>query len=58
MKRQRLLPRLFNFAVFIVLEIAALQMVTRNAALQRVWVARGAHVFMGTVWGASQNIRS
>lgn len=58
MKRQRLLPRLLNFAVFLVLEIAALQMVTRNAALQRVWVARGAHVFMGKVWGASQNIRS
>ncbi len=58
MKRQRLLPRFLNLAVFIVLEIAALQMVTHNAVLQRVWVARGAHVFMGKVWGASQNIRS
>lgn len=58
MKRQRLLPRFLNLAVFIVLEIAALQMVTHNADLQRVWVARGAHVFMGKVWGASQNIRS
>ena len=58
MKRQRLLPKFLNLAVFIVLEIAALQMVTHNAVLQRVWVARGAHVFMGKVWGASQNIRS
>ena len=58
MKRQRLLPRFLNLAVFIVLEIAALQMVTHNAVLQRVWVARGAHVFMVKVWGASQNIRS
>ncbi len=58
MKRQRLLPRFLNLAVFIVLEIAALQMVTHNAVLQRVWVARGAHVFMGKVWGASQSIRS
>ncbi len=58
MKQQRLLFRLFNFAVFIFLEIAALQMVTHNAALQRVWVARGAHLFMGKVWGASQSIQS
>ena len=58
MKQRRFLSRLFNFAVFIALEIAALQMLTHNAALQRVWVARSAHLFMGKVWGASQGVRS
>ena len=52
------LPQLANVVVFILLEIAAFHLVTQNSALQRVWVAIGAHVFMGGVWGSTQAIRS
>lgn len=56
MQRNQLLPRLLNLAVFILLEIASLHLIVSNAALQRLWINRGAHAFMGTVWGASQRI--
>ena len=58
MKQQKLVTRLINLAVFLVLEIASLHLVAHNASLQKVWVARGAHAFMGTVWGATQQVRS
>ena len=55
-KERKFLPRLFNAAIFILMEIAALQMLTRNAELQRLWVARTAHGVMGAVWGSSQAV--
>ena len=39
------------------LEIAALTMLNNNSSLQQAWFSRGAHTFMGTVWGTSQSIR-
>lgn len=56
MQRSKLLTRLLNLAVFIILEAAALTLLTGNAQLQRIWVARAAHGFMGTVWGSTRNI--
>ena len=58
MRRQRFLPRLFLFAAFLLLEAASLYLLTRNAELQRTWMAQGAHWFMGKVWGASEGIRN
>lgn len=58
MKRRAWLPAAISLAVFILLEIASLQLLMHNAPLQRVWVNRGAHYFMGKVWGASQGIRT
>lgn len=58
MQRRKWLPRLVNLAVFIVLEIASLHLLASNAPLQRIWVTRGAHVFMGKVWGATQSVRN
>ena len=58
MHRQAWLPKLANLAVFIILEIVALQLVARNAPLQRIWVARAGHAFMGRVWGSTQAVRS
>lgn len=48
--------RIVAIAIFILLEIASLNMLRRNAPLQRMWVARAAHGFMGSVWGSSQRI--
>jgi rod shape-determining protein MreC len=55
-KERTFLPRLFSAAIFIFMEVAALQMLSRNAELQRIWVARTAHGVMGTVWGSTQAI--
>ena len=50
------IQRLVAIAIFILLEIASLNMLRRNAPLQRMWVARVAHGFMGSMWGSSQRI--
>ena len=55
-KERTILPRIINAAIFILLEVAALQLLTRNAELQRIWVARAAHGVMGTVWGSTQSV--
>ena len=55
-KERNVLPRLFSAAIFILLEVAALQLLARNAELQRIWIARAAHGVMGTVWGSTQKV--
>lgn len=55
--RSKLIPRILTAALFILLEMAALRMLGRNATLQRLWIARGAHGFMGAVWGGTQGIK-
>ena len=55
-KERSFLPRIISAAIFIILEIAALQLLTRNAELQRLWIARAAHGVMGTVWGGTQAV--
>lgn len=57
MKRRSWLPAVLSLAVFICLEIASLHFLSRNAELQRVWIARGAHGVMGAVWGGTQSVR-
>ena len=57
MRGRGILQRIINLVIFIILEVAMLHLVTNNADLQRVWVARGSHAFMGTVWGASESVR-
>lgn len=34
-----------------------MNMLSRNAALQKVWIAKGAHGVMGAVWGGTQSVR-
>ena len=55
-KERTILPRIINAAIFILMEVAALQMLTRNAQLQQLWVARAAHGVMGAVWGGTQSV--
>ena len=56
MRQRKVFPVIINLAVFISLEIASLVMLSRNADLQRRWIARGAHRFMGAVWGTTQGV--
>ena len=55
-KERTFLPRIINAAIFILMEVAALQMLSRNADLQQIWIARAAHGVMGTVWGSTQAV--
>lgn len=56
--RRTFIPRLISAAIFILMEVAALHMLSHNASLQRIWIARGAHGFMGTVWGGTQRVKN
>ena len=57
MRQRKFIPGLIQFAVFLLLEAAALFLLTRNAQLQRIWVAKAGHGVMGAVWGSTQRIR-
>ena len=57
-QRQPLLPRMINLAVFVLLELLSLYLLTHNAELQRSWVARGTHGVMAAVWGGTERVRS
>ena len=57
-ERSKFVPRLINAAIFILMEVAALRMLSDNADLQQLWIARGAHGFMGTVWGSTQGVKN
>jgi len=58
MRQQKVLPRLISLAIFILLEVASLQLLSRNADLQRIWIAKGVHGFMGTVWGSTKQVQN
>ena len=56
MRKSNLIYHLINAAIFIFLEIAALNMLTHNGTLQGMWVSRGAQNVMGFLWGSSQKV--
>ena len=45
-KERPLASRIINLAVFILLEAAALLMLSNNSTLQKLWIARISHGFM------------
>jgi len=57
LKKGKFISHAINAAIFIILEIAALNMLRNNGKLQRIWISRGAHAVMGSVWGSSQEIK-
>ena len=57
MRRRSWLPNVIYLAVFILLEAASLNMMSRNSELQKAWIAKGAHGIMGAVWGSTQSIK-
>ena len=56
-KERRIIPILISTAIFILMEIAALNMISANGQLQRHWIARGAHRIQGTLWGGTEGIK-
>ncbi|MBO6248689.1 MAG: rod shape-determining protein MreC [Bacteroidales bacterium] len=57
-KERPLANRIINLAVFILLETAALLLLSNNNTLQRLWIARVSHGFMAKTWGASQSVKN
>lgn len=49
--------KIINAAIFIILEVAALNMLNHNGAMQNVWFSKGAHMVMGTLWGGTERIK-
>ena len=57
MRKSNLITNIINAAIFIVLEVAALNMLSNNGPLQGIWFSRGAQNFMGAIWGGSQDVK-
>ena len=57
MRRTSIITHIFNAAIFIILEIAALNMLSHNGAMQNVWFSKGMHAVMGTLWGGTEQIK-
>ena len=55
-KERSTVQRIFIAVVFIVLEVAALLMISHNNELQRLWIARISHGFMAKTWGTTQAV--
>ncbi|MGN0202239.1 MAG: rod shape-determining protein MreC [Candidatus Cryptobacteroides sp.] len=50
--------RILCAAVFILLETAAVVMLTHNNSMQRLWLMRLSHGFMAKTWGVTQNVNN
>lgn len=57
MRKGSIIGKLINAAIFILLEIAALSMLSNNSQLQQMWFSKGTQAFMGTVWGSTQRVK-
>lgn len=57
MQKSNVIYHLINAAIFIILEVAALNMLRNNGTLQNIWVSKGIHAVMGTFWGSSQEVK-
>ena len=57
MRKGNIIYHLINAAIFIVLEVAALNMLRNNSPLQDTWFAKGSHTVMGTIFGWNLDIK-
>lgn len=57
MQHSKVISRLVNAAIFIVLEIAALTMLANNGRMQNIWFSKICHAIMGNVWGCTQQVK-
>ena len=57
MRKSNIISYLINAAIFVILEVAALNMLRNNGPLQGLWFSRGAQNFMGAVWGGTESVK-
>ena len=58
MPKRSVLPGIVNIAVFILLEIACLYLLSHNSEAQRTWIAGAGNAVKGAVWGSTESIRN
>ena len=56
MRKSNIIYHLINAAIFIALEIAALNMLKHNGVLQGIWISKGAQAVISSVWGKTQTL--
>lgn len=56
-KQRSIVQKITSAAIFIILEIAALNMLRNNGVIQNFFISKQIHAFMGTVWGGSESIK-
>ena len=56
MARKKGIRFIFNAAIFIILEIAALAMLRHSGVMQNLWISRGFHAVSASVWGNIQDL--
>ena len=56
-RKHKAISIILNAAIFILLEVAALVMLSHRGELQHIWIARTGHAIMDKVWGRTDNIR-
>lgn len=55
-EKRSVVQNIITVAVFILLEVAAVLMLSHNNQIQRLWIARISHGFMAKTWGATQSV--
>lgn len=56
-RKDNIFKMIANAAIFILLEVAALSMLMHNSQMQNLWISKGIHTFMASVWGGAQDIK-
>ena len=56
MRKGGFIPIVINAVIFILLEAAALSMLSHNAPLQQTWFAKGGHAIRNALWGWSDGV--
>jgi rod shape-determining protein MreC len=57
LQKSNVIYHLIIAAIFILLEVAALNMLRNNGRLQNIWISKCTHAVMGTIWGSSQEVK-
>ena len=57
MRKSNFIYHLINAAIFIALEVAALNMLRHNGELQGIWISKGTQAIASSIWGGTQTVR-
>lgn len=55
-RKESIFKAIANAAIFIILEVAALAMLSNNGKLQKIWLSKASHAVIANVWGTGQRI--
>ena len=58
LRNSKIAARILSVALFVLMEIAALMMLSHSGPLQKIWLSRVSYSIRGWVWGASESIGS